>query len=86
MLLEHDKPFNFDENCLKTFVEWKRAHVTALVVVVPHWSMLFELMCDTSDHSIGAVLGQRNGKIFHLIYYASKTLADTQLNYITTEK
>ena len=34
-LLEHDRPFNFNENCLKTFVELKRALVTATVVVAP---------------------------------------------------
>ena len=43
-------------------------------------------MCDPSDHSIGAVLGQRKRKIFHYIYYASKTLANAQLNYTTTKK
>ena len=43
-------------------------------------------MCDASNYAIGAVLGQRRGKIFHAIYYASRTLTDTQLNYATTEK
>ena len=43
-------------------------------------------MCDAIDHSVGAVLGQRKNKIFHSIYYASKTLADAQINYTTTEK
>ena len=43
-------------------------------------------MCDASDYAIGAVLGQRKGKIFHVIYYASKVLNDAQLNYATTEK
>jgi hypothetical protein len=33
-----------------------------------------------------AVLGQRVGKLPHIIYYASKTLMDAQVNYITTEK
>ena len=64
MFLEHDMPFNFDENCLKTFVELKRALVTAPVVVAPNWSMPFELTCDASDHSVGVVLGQRKGKTF----------------------
>jgi len=43
-------------------------------------------MCDASDYAIGAVLGQRKGKIFHAIYYASKVLNDAQVNYATTEK
>ncbi|KAL4272007.1 hypothetical protein GQ457_13G015500 [Hibiscus cannabinus] len=38
------------------------------------------------DYAVGAVLGQRKGKIFHPIYYANKTLNDAQVNYTTTEK
>ncbi|MCI63950.1 hypothetical protein A2U01_0085207, partial [Trifolium medium] len=43
-------------------------------------------MCDASDFVVGAVLGQRHDKVFHSIYYASKTLNESQLNYTTTEK
>ena len=43
-------------------------------------------MCDASDYAIGVVLGQRRGKVFHAIYYASKVLNEAQLNYATTEK
>lgn len=43
-------------------------------------------MCDASDFAVGEVLGQHKEKICHTIYYASKTLNDTQLNYTTTEK
>ena len=43
-------------------------------------------MCDASDYAVGAVLGQRSGRVFHAIYYASKVLNDAQINYATTEK
>jgi len=43
-------------------------------------------MCDASDYAVGAVLGQRKGKVFHAIYYASKVLNDAQLNYATIEQ
>ena len=43
-------------------------------------------MCDASDHTVGIVLGQRINKLPRVIYYASKTLNDAQLNYTTTEK
>ena len=43
-------------------------------------------MCDASDFAVGAVLGQRVDKKPVVIYYASKTLSDAQLNYTTTEK
>ncbi|KAF8087233.1 hypothetical protein N665_0594s0008 [Sinapis alba] len=43
-------------------------------------------MCDANDYSVEAVLGKRKQKKFHVIYYASKTLDDSQCNYATTEK
>ncbi|KAK0585943.1 hypothetical protein LWI29_036659 [Acer saccharum] len=59
---------------------------TAPVIVPPNWELPFELMCDASDYAIEAVLGQRVDKVPHVIYYASWTLNDAQLNYSTTEK
>jgi hypothetical protein len=44
----------------------------------------FEIMCDASNYAIGAVLRQRVDKLPHVIYYASRTLNDAQLNYSTT--
>ena len=43
-------------------------------------------MCDASDFAVGAVLEQRIDKKPTIICYASKTLADAQLHYTTTEK
>ena len=43
-------------------------------------------MCDAIDYAIGDVLGQRKDKKLHVIYYASRTLTNAQLNYGTTEK
>ena len=43
-------------------------------------------MCDASNFTVGTVLGQHIDKILHVIYYASKTLNDAQINYTTTEK
>ncbi|GJX79521.1 reverse transcriptase domain-containing protein [Tanacetum coccineum] len=43
-------------------------------------------MCDASDFTVGAVLGQKDGKHFHHIYFASKTLNATQQKYTVTEK
>ncbi|XP_075489529.1 uncharacterized protein LOC142528372 [Primulina tabacum] len=46
--------------------------VTAPVLVAPDWDLPFEVMCDASDSAVGAVLGQRQNKVFHTIYYANK--------------
>jgi len=43
-------------------------------------------MCDASKYAIGAVLSQRFDKQPHVMYYASKTINDAQLNYSTTKK
>ena len=52
----------------------------------PNWALPFELMCDASDKAVGAVLGERVGKVPHVIYYTSGTLDSAQCNYTTTEK
>ncbi|KAL4361384.1 hypothetical protein GQ457_04G020110 [Hibiscus cannabinus] len=85
-LLEQGRQFEFNEDCTKAFNILKQKLVTAPIVEPPDWKLPFELMCDASDYAVGAVLGQRKGKIFHPIYYASKTLNDAQTNYTTTEK
>ena len=43
-------------------------------------------MCDAFDYAIGVVLGQRIDRKPHIIYYASNTLNDAQLNYTVTEE
>ena len=85
-LLVQGTPFEFDTQCMRAFSVLKDKLASALIVVAPDWSVPFELMCDASDYAIGAVLGQKRERIFQVIYYASRTLNDAQLNYATTEK
>ncbi|XP_019263252.1 PREDICTED: uncharacterized protein LOC109241000 [Nicotiana attenuata] len=85
-LLEKDAKFIFDEMCLKAFEELKEKLTTTPIIVTHDWSLPFELMCDASGITIGAVLGQRHNKILHHVYYASNTLNGAQMNYIVTEQ
>ncbi|CAN6570890.1 unnamed protein product [Malus baccata var. baccata] len=85
-LLQKEVAFEFDDACSTTFKHLKEALTSAPIITPPDWSLPFELMCDASDYAIGAVLGQRKNKQPHVIYYASRTLNDAQLNYSTTEK
>ncbi|CAN6552417.1 unnamed protein product [Malus baccata var. baccata] len=85
-LLQKDVVFDFNEECEKAFNHLKEMLTSAPIIVPPDWSFPFELMCDASDYALGAVLGQRKEKRPHVIYYASRTLNDAQLNYSTTEK
>ena len=43
-------------------------------------------MSDASDYATGVVLGQRIDRKPHVIYYASHTLNDAQLNYTVIKK
>ncbi|GJS15915.1 putative nucleotidyltransferase, ribonuclease H [Tanacetum coccineum] len=85
-LLEKDSVFNFDEECNKAFETLKEKLTNAPIMVSPNWSLPFELMCDASDFTVGAVLGQREEKHFRPIHFASKTLNSAQQNYTVTEK
>ncbi|GJU55850.1 reverse transcriptase domain-containing protein [Tanacetum coccineum] len=81
-----DTPFEFDDECQKAFEILKDKITCALVIVSPNWNLPFELMCDASDCAVAAVLGQKDGKNFHPIYFASKTLNPSQQKYTVTEK
>ncbi|CAN6544176.1 unnamed protein product [Malus baccata var. baccata] len=85
-LLQKDVAFDFNEECEKAFNHLKEMLTSAPIIVPPDWSLPFELMCDASDYALGAILGQRKEKRPHVIYYASRTLNDAQLNYSTIEK
>ena len=85
-LLVQGAPFEFDDQCPKAFLFLKQKLVSAPIVVTPDLNLPFELKCDASDYTIGAVLGQKRERTFQVIYYVSQTLNDAQLNYTTTEK
>ncbi|GJW46847.1 reverse transcriptase domain-containing protein [Tanacetum coccineum] len=81
-----DTPFDFDDECQKAFELLQEKLTCAPVIVSLNWNLLFELMCDASDFTVGAVLGQKDGKNFNPIYFASKTLNPAQQKYTVTKK
>nr|GEY46760.1 reverse transcriptase domain-containing protein [Tanacetum cinerariifolium] len=60
--------------------------MTPPILIALDWDMPFELMCDASDFSIGANLGQRHEKNFRPIHDASKTMTEVESHYTMTEK
>lgn len=60
--------------------------MTTPIIIAPDWNKPFGIMCDASDYDMGSVLGKRHNKVFHSIYYTSRTMTSAQLNYNTTEK
>ena len=85
-LLCKDKDFFIDKEGERAFEILKLALIEAPILQSPNWDLPFEIMCDASDYAVGAVLGQRIDKKPTAIWYASKTLAEAQMNYTTTEK
>ncbi|CAN6543452.1 unnamed protein product [Malus baccata var. baccata] len=73
-------------DCHDAFNKLKNLLTSAPIITALDWTFPFELMCDASDYAVGAVLGQRRDKLPYVIYYASCTLNDAQLNYATTGK
>ena len=69
-----------------SFEELKSHLTTAPIIRAPNWQLPFEVMCDASDLSISAVLGQREDGKLYVVYYARKTLNEAQRNYTTTVK
>ncbi|GJY85882.1 reverse transcriptase domain-containing protein [Tanacetum coccineum] len=86
MLLMKDAKFDCSDDCKKAFNILKEKLTTAPIIISPDWNVPFELMCDTGDFAVGAVLGQQIFRKFKSIYYASKTLNNAQEHYTTIEK
>ena len=85
-LLEKYTKFYFDESCHKAYEKIKSRLVEAPIMPKPDWNREFEIMCDASDFAMGAILGQKDEKVFKAIYYISKTFNEAEENYSTTEK
>jgi len=63
-----DVPFPFNKECLSAFLMLKEALITALVMEALDWELPFEVMCDASDYTVGAILGQRKDNKPYTIY------------------
>nr|GEW55135.1 reverse transcriptase domain-containing protein [Tanacetum cinerariifolium] len=85
-LLEKNSSFIFSNECIQAFRTLKEKLTKAPILIALNWDQPFELMCDASDFTVGAVLGQRIEKHFKPIHYASKTMTQAESNYMTTEK
>jgi hypothetical protein len=55
-LLNKDKSFTFDNECLNAFETLKERLTSSPIIAAPNWNLDFELMCDASDYAVGAVL------------------------------
>ena len=61
-LLKKDVTFELTDECKQAFDTLKSQLTNAPIIKAPDWSIPFEIMCDTSDYAVVAVLGQKNGE------------------------
>eukprot|EP00253_Pinus_taeda_P005470 PITA_05470 len=78
--------FLWTEKCERAFNDLKKLVSTAPVLWGPNWDLPFQISSDASDTAIRAVLGQEEDRKPYAIYYISKNLSPTELNYTVTEK
>eukprot|EP00253_Pinus_taeda_P002632 PITA_02632 len=84
-LLTKDCELKWDPDCQFAFETLKTRIFEAPILRGPNWKLPFHISVDASDTSLGAVLGQKD--LFpYAIYYTSKNLTPTELNYTVTEK
>jgi hypothetical protein len=51
------------KNVLKAFGALKEFLTSTPVIRPPNWGEPFEIMCDTSDYAVGAILGHHIDKL-----------------------
>ena len=62
--LVKDALFNFTDKCVRAFNTLKEKLISAPIMAASEWDLPFELMCNASNSTVGAVLGQRKNGIF----------------------
>ncbi|XP_042988664.1 uncharacterized protein LOC122316196 [Carya illinoinensis] len=71
-LLQNDTTFVWTDECQHAFETLKEHLTVAPIQQTPRWDLPFEIMTDTSDFALGAVLSQRVDNKALVIYYASQ--------------
>eukprot|EP00253_Pinus_taeda_P004662 PITA_04662 len=84
-LLTKDCEFKWDHDCQKAFETLKTRIFEAPILRGPNWKLPFHISTDASDIALRSMLGQRD-LVPYAIYYTSKNLTPTELNYTVTGK
>ena len=85
-LLSKEAEFKWDDECQISFEILKHKLSTTPVLRGPNWSLPFHICTDASDTALGVVLGQRENQVPYVIYFVSKNLSPTEVNYMVIEK
>ena len=81
-----DVEFAWNEQCQSAFENLKQKLSTTPILRGPNWSLPFHISTDAFDSALGAILGKKENQRHYAIYFISKNITLTKLNYIVTEK
>lgn len=81
-LLKKDTKFLWTEKCEEAFENLKMALTSPPVLAFPDFDKGFDVICDASGYSLGAILEQEG----RVVYYASRTLNDAERKYSATQR
>jgi len=84
-LLTKDFEFSWNPDCRLAIETLKEKISEAPILRGLNWKLPFHISIDASDAALGAILRQKD-LICYSIYYTSKNLTPTKLNYTVTEK
>ena len=85
-LMHKNQRFVWSESCQQAFETLKSKLVSPSILAMPNETDPFVLDTDAADHSIGAVLSQRQNGVERVIAYAGRTLTPSERHYCTTRK
>ena len=85
-LLRKDLEFQWTKSCQNAFEILKAKLLVAPILRGPDWYLPFHISIDASNTAIGGVLSQKEEQAPYAIYFISKNLTPTELNYTVTEK
>ncbi|CAI7896380.1 unnamed protein product [Closterium sp. NIES-54] len=85
-LLKKNTSFKWEDVHQQAMEQLKTALTSALVLILPDPEKDYVIEADASDHAVGAVLMQDQGKGLQPIAYLSKKLHGAELNYPIQDK
>ena len=81
-MTKKDQPFKWTTECQQAFEELKRRFTEEPVLMMPDQTKPFQIECDASKYTSGAVLTQVDGNgNRHPCAFISKTFSETERNY-----
>lgn len=85
-IMGKDKPFKWEQEQQKAFDELRNALCETQILCYFDPKAETRVIADASPVGLGAVLQQRHGKDWKPVYYASRSLSNTEQKYSQTER